>query len=136
MGQMINRLKYAIGCTALVSCVACSCFAQSQPGISDKFENYSRNSLQEKLFVHTDRAAYFTGELLWFKVYAVDGIYNKPFNMSKVAYVEILDDKQVPVMQAKIALVDGEMFSWYGSRLLHAAAYFEELLSEIKSVKS
>jgi len=40
------------------------------------------------------------------------------------------------VPNAIIKLVDGEMFSWYGSRLLHAAAYFEELLSEIKSVKS
>ena len=28
---------------------------------------------------------------------------------------------------AKIKLVDGEMFSWYGSRLLIAADYFENL---------
>lgn len=28
---------------------------------------------------------------------------------------------------ATIQLVDGEMFSWYGSRLLHAAAYFRKL---------
>ncbi|MCE7924216.1 MAG: cobalamin-binding protein [Haliscomenobacteraceae bacterium CHB4] len=27
----------------------------------------------------------------------------------------------------KIRLVDGELFSWYGSRLLHSAAYFEAL---------
>ncbi|HWZ03858.1 MAG TPA: helical backbone metal receptor, partial [Mucilaginibacter sp.] len=40
------------------------------------------------------------------------------------------------VPNAIIKLADGEMFSWYGSRLLHATAYFEELLSEIKSVKS
>ncbi len=29
---------------------------------------------------------------------------------------------------SKIYLVDGEMFSWYGSRLLHAPAYFSSLL--------
>ncbi|GAB4499624.1 MAG: helical backbone metal receptor [Saprospiraceae bacterium] len=28
---------------------------------------------------------------------------------------------------ARIQLVDGEMFSWYGSRLLHSAAYFQKL---------
>ena len=28
---------------------------------------------------------------------------------------------------AVIKLVDGELFSWYGSRLLHAPVYFEEL---------
>lgn len=31
--------------------------------------------------------------------------------------------------QAKIILVDGELFSWYGSRLLRAPTYFRELLS-------
>jgi ABC-type Fe3+-hydroxamate transport system substrate-binding protein len=31
--------------------------------------------------------------------------------------------------QATIRLVDGEIFSWYGSRLLHAPAYLQELQS-------
>lgn len=31
----------------------------------------------------------------------------------------------------KIVLVDGEMFSWYGSRLLQAPAYFKELREKI-----
>jgi len=31
----------------------------------------------------------------------------------------------------KIILADGEMFSWYGSRLLKAASYFEALLASI-----
>jgi len=30
-------------------------------------------------------------------------------------------------LNKKILLVDGEMFSWYGSRLLHAPAYFQKL---------
>ena len=29
---------------------------------------------------------------------------------------------------AKVILVDGEMFSWYGSRLLYSPSYFEQLL--------
>ncbi len=31
----------------------------------------------------------------------------------------------------RICLVDGEMFSWYGSRLLQAPAYFKNLLSQL-----
>ena len=31
------------------------------------------------------------------------------------------------------ALVDGEFFSWYGSRLIDAPAYFEELLNQIEA---
>ena len=107
MQKMTGILKNTISCIAILTCFASRCLAQSQPGVSSKFENYSKNSLQEKLFVHSDRSTYLTGELLWFKVYAVDGTYNKPLNMSKVAYVDILDDKQIAVMQAKIALVNG-----------------------------
>ncbi|MFN0033796.1 MAG: ABC transporter substrate-binding protein [Saprospiraceae bacterium] len=41
-------------------------------------------------------------------------------------------EKHFPALQeicpdARIQLVDGEMFSWYGSRLLHAPAYFAKL---------
>ena len=32
---------------------------------------------------------------------------------------------------AKVVLVDGEIFSWYGSRLLHAPSYFRQLLSNL-----
>lgn len=35
--------------------------------------------------------------------------------------------------RAKVLLVDGEMFSWYGSRLLKAADYFSDLRREIVS---
>ena len=31
----------------------------------------------------------------------------------------------------KVLLVDGEMFSWYGSRLLHAPAYFQSLREQL-----
>jgi len=37
---------------------------------------------------------------------------------------------------ALIKVVDGELFSWYGSRLLHAPAYFKKLTIECTSVKS
>ena len=38
--------------------------------------------------------------------------------------------KQLP--NAKIVLVDGEMFSWYGSRLLQAPAYFKKLMNQLQ----
>lgn len=34
---------------------------------------------------------------------------------------------------AKVLLVDGEMFSWYGSRLLHTPAYFQHLQTLLTS---
>jgi ABC-type Fe3+-hydroxamate transport system substrate-binding protein len=36
---------------------------------------------------------------------------------------------------AKVILVDGEMFSWYGSRLLQAPQYFSQLIEETKKME-
>lgn len=38
-----------------------------------------------------------------------------------------IDELQSQLPQTRIELVDGEMFSWYGSRLLHSAEYFASL---------
>ena len=72
-----------------------------------KFDNHRKNSLQEKLYVHLDRSYYLTGEILWFKVYNVDGSFHKPLDLSKVAYIEILSPENHPVLQAKVALANG-----------------------------
>jgi hypothetical protein len=72
--------------------------------LSQNFQQYSRQALTEQLFLHLDRPAYVAGETLWLKAYAVDGTYHRPLAMSKVAYVEVLDAAQRPVLQAKIAL--------------------------------
>ena len=39
------------------------------------------------------------------------------------------------IPNAKIILVDGEMFSWYGSRLLHVADYFNNLMEQLRRLK-
>lgn len=39
-----------------------------------------------------------------------------------------VDEFRAMLPGAVIKLVDGELFSWYGSRLLHAPAYFEKLI--------
>ncbi|HTK20541.1 MAG TPA: hypothetical protein VL442_13535 [Mucilaginibacter sp.] len=81
--------------------------AQLLNDIQNSYKNYSQNAIQEKIFIHSDKGAYLTGEILWFKVYVVDGTYHRPFNLSKVAYVEVLDDALNPVMQAKVELKNG-----------------------------
>lgn len=76
--------------------------------IPERFKQYNSNHQQEKLYVHTDKNFYLAGELLWFKIYNVDGARYQPVNLSKIAYVEILDRENKPVMQAKIALTKGK----------------------------
>src|SRR5471030_733304 len=76
--------------------------------ITDFQNSFSKQSgFQEKVFVHTDKTTYLPGEILWFKIYCVDGKDHNPLNVSKVAYVDVLDNNQNPVMQAKVLLVNG-----------------------------
>lgn len=42
-----------------------------------------------------------------------------------------IEELQKEIPSAKIILVDGEIFSWYGSRLLKAPAYFKALASRL-----
>jgi ABC-type Fe3+-hydroxamate transport system substrate-binding protein len=42
-----------------------------------------------------------------------------------------IDELQVLLPNCKIQIVDGEMFSWYGSRMLLASVYFNELATQI-----
>ena len=57
--------------------------------------------------MHSDKNFYLSGEICWFKLYYVDASFHKPLDMSKLAYVELLNDKNKPVLQAKIALQEG-----------------------------
>lgn len=43
-----------------------------------------------------------------------------------------LKEFQLKFPETEIALVDGELFSWYGSRLLYSAAYFHEIYTKHK----
>ncbi|WP_135434883.1 hypothetical protein [Hymenobacter fodinae] len=72
--------------------------------ITKHFTAYSQRALQEKLFLHHDRPLYLSGEILWFKINAVDGAQHRPLDVSKVAYVEVLDKDQRPVLQTKVEL--------------------------------
>lgn len=71
-----------------------------------KFEQYSLDHLQEKIFVHTDKNFYMAGEVAWFKIYTTDGSFNRPLDFSKVAYTEILDAENKVIFQSKIAITN------------------------------
>lgn len=43
-----------------------------------------------------------------------------------------IDELHTLLPFTKIMLVDGEMFSWYGSRLLHSAGYFKNFIQQIQ----
>jgi hypothetical protein len=72
------------------------------------YNQYKSQYLQEKLYVHTDKDSYLSGEICWFRLYYMDAFTNRPAVLSKIAYVEILDKNNRPVLQEKISLKPAE----------------------------
>lgn len=58
----------------------------------------------EKIFIHTDRTSYLTGETLWFKAYRTEASSHQRIDWSKILYVELYDKNNVAVIQAKVPL--------------------------------
>jgi len=75
--------------------------------MEDSWRQYQTTDYQEKIFLHTDKTFFLSGETLWFKVYNVDAATNQP-GISVVAYVELLNKEQSPVLQARVQLKQGQ----------------------------
>ena len=75
--------------------------------ITSGYNDYVKNHLSEKIFVHTDRSYYLCGDILWFKIYLANAIDNKLLPVSRVAYVEVMNALHQPVLQGKIAMENG-----------------------------
>ncbi|MEP6682090.1 MAG: hypothetical protein ABJA35_02475, partial [Parafilimonas sp.] len=105
---MLHKNLHRFPFLLIISIVSFNAFAQQQTAISlNDFNVLKDQPLQEKIFAHTDKDFYLAGEILWFKLYDVSADSLKPLNLSKIAYVEILNTQQKPVLQATIALNNG-----------------------------
>jgi hypothetical protein len=106
-----KRIQGYIGITVLTFLFAAgatqNCRAQVLQQLQNKFNTYYQNTLQEKIYVHTSKSFFLTGEILWFKIYNTDGNTNKLLDISKVAYVELIDNTHNAVLQTKVAMVNG-----------------------------
>jgi len=85
--------------------------AQPQKDLTDfikqKFLEYSVAVPREEIFLHSDRDEYIAGEDLWFNVYLIDRQSNKPLGVDKIAYVELLDTENRPIVQKRIFVNNG-----------------------------
>ena len=88
-------------------------FAQGQDeadileNITEKFLNYCKAVPREEIYVHTDRSIYIAGEEFWFSIYLFDRQGNMPGLGSKLAYMELLNSDNRPVVQKRIRLENG-----------------------------
>jgi hypothetical protein len=75
--------------------------------IKTRFKDHREKRLQEKIYVHVDRAHYITGETMWFKIYYTDGVRHKPLQLSRVCYLEVVDGSGEALVQTKVKIQKG-----------------------------
>lgn len=65
------------------------------------------HAYQEKIYVHQDRSFYLDKETMWLKIYVLKAADKGFSDLSKVAYVELMDRNNLPRVQVKVALQNG-----------------------------
>jgi hypothetical protein len=109
----MNRFKFnkkLVCFSAFFVCLLCCNSSIAQTNLDkmvSSITSYNSRHLEEKVYLHTDRSYYLCGEILWFKAYVEDAKNNEPLSVSKVVYVELLNSSHDPVLQAKIAVQNG-----------------------------
>ena len=102
----MDRIYRKLFLVILLAITQLSAKAQVLENVQHAFDAYN-STFQEKMFVQTDKEQYLAGELLWLKVYNVNALTNKKNDLSKIAYVEIIDQNNSAVAQSKIELKGG-----------------------------
>ena len=104
------HIRYKLQATIFALLVFCSTTNSqlSTSKLEEKFNRYGERVLQEKLYMHVDRNYYLAGDIIWYKLYVVDASLHQPLDISKVAYVEVIDENNTAVMQSKIFLQNGK----------------------------
>ncbi|MGE5420969.1 MAG: hypothetical protein ACM3UT_12335 [Chloroflexota bacterium] len=89
-------------------CTTCNIRVSGQAKYLGKdFIQYCADLPWEDVFVHTDRAKYIAGETMWFRVYSFDRKTMQPSALSRIAYVELLNYDNRPVIRRKIYMKEG-----------------------------
>ncbi len=102
-----NILSFVLSTCLMFNQSKINAQTSSITSLQDKLVHYTSNHLEEKLYLHTDKSVYFNNEVCWFKIYNLDAFFNTPLQISSVAYFELLNAANEPVMQEKIELKSG-----------------------------
>src|SRR5260221_13336979 len=99
--------RIIMGCCLLVISIAVFAQEGELNTLRKQFTDYQQYNFQEKVYVHTAKTFYLSGEIIWFKIYEVDEYFNKPLPVSNVVYTEVIGADNKPILQASIEMTEG-----------------------------
>lgn len=68
---------------------------------------FSLANPQEKVYLHFDNTGYYMGETIWYTAYVVNGLLNRPTDLSRVLYVELLSPEGRVLERQKLKVENG-----------------------------
>lgn len=75
--------------------------------IIKKLDDYTTKYQQEKVYLHLDKPYYAIGDDIWFKAYIVNSKTQAPSNISKILYVELINEKDSLKKLVKLPVMGG-----------------------------
>lgn len=97
--------RYQRVLSLIISCLIFSILTGWQ-SYSQKLNDISAvkaiRDFKEMVFIRTDRDIYITGEEVFLKAYKLNGLLHTPSDLSKVVYIEMLDNNNFPIKQVKV----------------------------------
>ncbi|WP_316802670.1 carboxypeptidase-like regulatory domain-containing protein [Pedobacter nototheniae] len=72
-----------------------------------KLDEYTSKYPQEKVHLHMDKPYYAIGDDIWFKAYVTNSKTQGPSTISKILYVELINEKDSVKRQLKLPLMGG-----------------------------
>jgi len=100
----LDRLKLTFRIALLV---VCNLFANAQNNNPIAESKSITEAMQEKIFLHLNTTTFVTGETLYFKVYCMNPVKNSTSLISKIGYIELIDNNKQVVSKSKVYLEKG-----------------------------
>jgi len=89
---------------------------QDTQDIPDRLVSSFQNQLfvfpQEKIYVHTDKPYYLSGEKIWFRAYLADAMSHEPVSISRYVYVELISPLDTIIDRVKIRQEEGAYYGY------------------------
>lgn len=108
-------------------------FVLAAQTLDSTLARYAEQYQPEKAHLHNDKAAYYPGETVWFKVYLMEGLF--PATGSKTFYTDWIAEDGRVLQHTVSPLVDGstngqfEIPENYSGRVIHVRGYTRWMLN-------
>ena len=108
------RIKLQFLICFLLSCYVGKAYTQDSTAtnklkaFAQQYVAFSKNYPREKVYIHFDNTSYYLDETIWFKAYVVRADRHSLSELSKVLYVELINQEGYIVSSKKLKIEGGQ----------------------------